>query len=207
MASAILKCLSEKELKFLISKVVEDIRMHYLTKGLLFAIIICATLLPLWGAVESSAMMIGLSTELLTKQSGLVVTGEVQETKSQWADNKEAIVTIATIAIEEVIKGRRATKKVRVKYEGGEVDGLGMRVSDAAELTIGETVLLFLKHGHQNSDGAEYEIVGNAQGKYTIGNDNIARKKGFSVLEGREVIDNDIPVSTLIEKIKKYENE
>ena len=181
--------------------------MHYLTKRLLFPIIICATLLPLWGAVESSAMMIGLSTELLTIQSGLVVTGEVQETKSQWADNKKDIVTIATIAIQEVIKGRSAAKKVRVKYEGGEVDGMGMRVSDAAELTGGETVLLFLNHGHQNSDGAEYEIVGKAQGKYTIGNDNIARKKGFSVLDGREVIDNDIPVSILIEKIKKYENE
>jgi hypothetical protein len=199
--------LSEKELKFLITKVVEDIRMRYLTKRFLNLIIICATLLPLWGAVESSATMIGLSTELLTKQSGLVVTGEVQETKSQWADNKEAIVTIATIAIQEVIKGRSAAKKIRVQYEGGEVDGMGMRVSDAAELTGGETVLLFLNHGHQNSDGAEYEIVGKAQGKYTIGNDNIARKKGFSVLDGKEVIDNDIPVSTLIEKIKKYENE
>ena len=181
--------------------------MHYLTKRLLFPIIICATLLPLWGAVESSAMMIGLSTELLAKQSGLVVTGEVQETKSQWSNNKEAIVTIATIAIQEVIKGRSAAKKVRVKYEGGEVDGLGMRVSDAAELAEGETVLLFLNHGHQNIDGAEYEIVGNAQGKYTIGNDNIARKKGFTVLDKTEVIDNDVPVSILIEKIKKYENE
>ena len=181
--------------------------MHYLIKRLLFPIIICATLLPLWGAIDSLATMIGLSTELLTKQSGLVITGEVQETKVQWADNKEAIVTLATIAIQEVIKGRSAAKKVRVKYEGGEVDGMGMRVSDAAELTGGETVLLFLNQGHQNSDGAEYEIVGKAQGKYTIGNDNIARKKGFSVLDGREVIDNDIPVRTLIEKIKKYENE
>ena len=207
MACAILKFSPKKELIFLMTKVVEDIHMRYLTKRLLFPIIICATLLPLWGAVESSATMIGLSTELLTKQSGLVVTGEVQETKSQWADNKEAIVTIATISIQEVIKGRSAAKKVRVKYEGGEVDGLGMRVSDAAELAGGETVLLFLNHGHHNSDGAEYEIVGKAQGKYTIGNDNIARKKGFSVLDGKEVIDNDIPVSTLIEKIKKYENE
>jgi hypothetical protein len=199
--------LSEKELKFLISKIVEDVHMRYLTKRLLFPVIICATLFSLRGAVESSATMIGLSTEVLTKQSGLVVTGEVQGTKSQWADNKKAIVTIATIAIQEVIRGGSASKKVRVKYEGGEVDGMGMRVSDAAELIGGETVLLFLNHGQQNSDGVEYEIVGKAQGKYTIGNDNIARKKGFSVLEGREVIDNDIPVSTLIEKIKKYENE
>jgi hypothetical protein len=151
--------------------------------------------------------MIGLSTELLTKQSGLVMTGEVQATKSQWADNKKAIVTIATITIQEVIRGRSAAKTIMVKYEGGEVDGLGMRVSDAAELAGGETVLLFLNHGHQNSDSLEYEIVGKAQGKYTIGNDNIARKKGFSVLDGREVIDNDIPVSILIEKIKKYETE
>jgi len=207
MVWAILKFLPEKELKFLISKVVEDIRMNCLTKRILILIIIYATLLPLWGAVESSATMIGLSTELLTKQSGLVITGEVQETKSQWADNKEAIVTIATIAIQEVIKGRSAAKKVRVKYEGGEVDGMGMRVSDAAELAEGETVLLFLNHGHQNSDSLEYEIVGKAQGKYTIGKDNIARKKGFSVADSKEVIDNDIPIRTLIEKIKKYETE
>jgi hypothetical protein len=164
-------------------------------------------MLSLWGAVPSSATMIGLSTELLTKQSGLIITGEVQETKSQWTDNKRAIVTIATIAIDEVVKGRSAAKTIRVKYEGGEVDGIGMRVSDSVELTGGERVLLFLNQGQQRNDSAEYEIVGKAQGKYTIGKDNIARKKGFSVAGRKEVIDNDIPVSTLIEKIKKYESE
>jgi hypothetical protein len=180
--------------------------MCYLTKRFLHRIIICAALFTLLGAVQSWAMMIGLSTDFLTKRAGLVITGEVQETKSCWADNKKVIVTIATIAIHEVIKGRSFTKTVRIICEGGEVDGMGMRVSDAAELIAGETVLLFLNHGHQNSDGVEYEIVGKAQGKYTIGKDNIARKKGYSVLDRREVIDNDIPVSILIEKIKKHEN-
>ena len=179
--------------------------MRYLTKRFLYIIIICAALITLWGAVQSWATMIGLSTDFLTKQAGLVITGEVQETKSRWADNKKVIVTIATIAIHEVIKGRSVTKTVRIIYEGGEVDGMGMRVSDAAELIAGEKVLLFLNHGHQKSDSAEYEIVGKAQGKYTIGKDNIARKKGFAVVDRKEVIDNDIPVSTLIEKIKKYE--
>lgn len=181
--------------------------MRYLTKQLLTLIIIYSTCICLWGIVPSSAIMIGLSTELLTKQSGLVVTGEVKETKSQWADNGKAIVTIATIVIDEVVKGRSDTKTIQVKCEGGEVDGIGMRVSDSAELAGGEKVFLFLNHGHQKSDSAEYEIVGKAQGKYTIGKDNIARKKGFSVADKKEVIDNDIPVRTLIEKIKKYENE
>jgi hypothetical protein len=183
--------------------------MRYVTKRFLYLIIVlvCATLLTVWAAVQSSAMMIGLSTELLTKQSGLIITGEVKDIKSFWADNKKAIVTKATIAIHEIIKGRSVPRTVKVKYEGGEVDGMGMRVSDAVELTGGEKVLLFLNPGQQNSDGVAYEIVGKAQGKYTIGNDNIARKKGFSILDKKNVIDNNIPVSILIEKIKKIENE
>lgn len=181
--------------------------MLYLTKKFLILITMYTMFICLWGTIPSSATMIGLSTELLAKQSGLVVTGEVKETKSQWADNGKTIVTIATIVIDEVVKGGRDTKTIQVKYEGGEVDGIGMRVSDSAELASGEKVLLFLSLGHQKSENAEYEIVGKAQGKYTIGKDNIARKKGFSVAGRKEVIDNDIPVSTLIEKIKKYESE
>ena len=47
-----------------------------------------------------------------------------------------------------------------------------------------------------------YSIVGNAQGKYTVDKEGIARKSGFSVISGEDMIDNNIPVEKLIEKIR-----
>ena len=70
-------------------------------------------------------------------------------------------------------------------------------------LRKGEKVILFLKPGKSKKDGIVFNIVGKGQGKYTIGNDGIARKGGFSIMSGEEVIDKNIPVEVLINKIKK----
>jgi hypothetical protein len=45
--------------------------------------------------------------------------------------------------------------------------------------------------------------VGKAQGAYRIDNKGIARKSGFSLVSGKEIIDNNISVDALIKKIKE----
>jgi hypothetical protein len=128
------------------------------------------------------------------------------------------------IIVDQVLKGdfKDKEKKVLVEYEGGEVDGIGMGASDVPQLEEGEEVILFLKSGKSRVAGNVQNVVGAAQGKYSIGEDGIARKGGFSVVgpnfgkekegiepkkEIKDIIDNDIPADKLIKKIKKIVKE
>ena len=53
--------------------------------------------------------------------------------------------------------------------------------------------------------GDIYQITGNAQGHYTIDSQGIARKGGFSLIQREDVVDNNIPLDTLINKIRGVE--
>jgi len=150
----------------------------------------------------SFAFMEGLSTERLTRESEVVITGKVEDVQSQWSRDRKIIFTRATIKIHAVIKGRAADRSIVVEYKGGEVGSIGMRVSDAVSLKKGERVLMFLKSGVSYKNGKIFNIVGKAQGKYTISDDGIAQKSGFSAADGKGVIDNNIRVDELIKKIK-----
>lgn len=156
---------------------------------------------------SASALMLGLSTEKLTRDAELIVTGNVEDTASQWTPGKKSISTTAVITVQEVLKGKTVPKKIQVTYPGGEVGDIGMMVSDEAPLHKGERVLLFLSQENQLSGGSAYRISGRAQGKYLIGDDLIARKRGFSVTAGDEDLDTTIPLETLKEKIRNYVNE
>ncbi len=91
-------------------------------------------------------------------------------------------------------------------YEGGEIDGMGMRVSDVAIPRVGENVLLFLKPAKARRLETIYQNVGKAQGQYKIDQDGIARKSGYSLEGSTKDIDKNIPLKVLIEKIKRIGN-
>lgn len=155
-------------------------------------------LLPL----PSSAIMVGLSTEELTLSSDAVIMGEVESVESRWDKEGKTIFTRAIIEVTETIKGKTKSKFIRVNYEGGEVGDIGLMVSDVAPLKKGERVLLFLQADKQEKVDDLYTITGKAQGKYTVHEDGTARKGGFSIVDGQELIDEALPVEKLIEKIK-----
>lgn len=152
---------------------------------------------------SSSAIMKAMSTEELVKTSEIIVIGEVEDVKAQWSKDGKTIFTSASIVISDVIRGNIAQKKIIVEYEGGEVGDIGLRVSDVSPLSNGEKVILFLRSGKSKQEGVVHNIVGKAQGKYTIDNSGIARKSGFSIVSGEDVIDNNIPVDELIDKIRR----
>lgn len=161
-------------------------------------------LMILYSLSLSFALMKGLSTERLTKKSEMIIRGEVEHVQSQWSKDRKTIFTSATIVIHTVVKGKVIkNKKIIVEYRGGEVEDMGMKISDTVLLKKGEKVLLFLKSGISYQDGTVFNVVGKAQGKYTIDNNGIARKSGFSVAADRAVIDNNIPIDELINKIKR----
>ena len=153
---------------------------------------------------QSSATMVGLSTEELTRASEVITRGEVEDVESLWSKDRKTIFTSASIVINDVIKGKIAQKKIVVEYEGGEIGNIGLKVSDVSPLRKEEKVILFLKVEKSRRDGLGdvYNIVGSAQGKYIIDGDGIAKKSGFSIVNGKDVIDNNISVDALIGKIK-----
>lgn len=170
-----------------------------------------------------SAVMIPLSTERLTGASEVVLIGEVTGIDSRWDSEKTIIFTRATIYVYSVIIGDVGASTVDVEYEGGKVGGMSMGASDQPRMETGERVLLFLgsKRSFDHHYGRVYGVVGAAQGKYSIKENGIAEKGGFTVVEFskddahelpiphkiksqrvEETIDNDIPVELLVDKIQ-----
>jgi len=151
-----------------------------------------------------SADMIALSTEELTQLSNSVIVGKVETTVAQWSEDGKIIITRATIQINNVIRGDLNMKQIIVEYPGGEIGDIGLKVSDVSSLKTGEEVILFLNRKNLEDDSL-FSITGNAQGHYTIGVDGIARKGAFSVIGDKSTIDNNVPVISLIQKIREIE--
>jgi hypothetical protein len=156
---------------------------------------------------QSAAIMLPLSTENLTRESELIISGDVKQVKSEWGEDKKSIFTFATVTVRETIKGKASDKTLKIMYEGGEIDGIGMKVSDVAIPNVGENVLLFLKPAKTRQLETIYKNVGKAQGQYKIDKDGIARKSGYNVEGSAKDIDNTLPIEVLIEKIKRIGNE
>jgi len=154
----------------------------------------------------SLAQMIGLSTEELAKTSSLVVLGDVEDVQSFWSDDHRRIVSRATVLAQQVVRGKTVERKITVEYPGGEIDGLGMKVSDVAPMDKGEKVLLFLSDNMVRKTGTVRKLIGKAQGKYSIGADGIARKKGFSIATGADLVDRELPLDEIIRKIKSVDD-
>lgn len=165
---------------------------------------LCFILLVCFFSSRSSAVMKALSTEELTRASSMVIRGEVLDVDAHWGQGSRTIYTSATIIITDTIKGNGTQKKIKVRYKGGEIGNIGLKVSDTSRFIKGEKVLLFLKSEEiVKGKVISYKMTGKAQGKYTIDKDNIARKEGFSLAGDDKNIDNNIPVKALIDKIKK----
>ena len=161
------------------------------------------TVLLLTGAAPGVAVMRALSTEELTRISDAVVEGDVRSVASYWSADGKAIISRATVVVVDVVRGVAVQKTLTVEYEGGEIDGVGMGVSDMATVAPGQRVLMFLQKQNAARDAGPYEIIGRAQGLYRVGKDRIARKSGFSLLPGGGVpIDNDLDVDLLKEKVR-----
>ncbi len=99
----------------------------------------------------------------LTQSSDAVIRGTVKSSQSRWTADHKRIITEVTIEVAEFFKGQ-GTRTLVVQQPGGEVDGIGQKVSGLASFTQGEEVVLFLERL-----GAEkYRVAGMAQGKYRV---------------------------------------
>ena len=113
------------------------------------------------GAMATSMVYQDLSA--LTQSSDAVVHGTVKKTESRWSGDQKRIVTEVSIDVSEFIKGRGA-KTVVVLQPGGEVGGIGQKISGLASFAEGEEVVLFL----ERQGAQKYRVAGMAQGKYRV---------------------------------------
>ena len=99
----------------------------------------------------------------IADSSAVVVTGRVAALTVQ--PDAGSIYTYATIAVDEVLKGRLADSTIVVKQLGGTLPTLGLYIADQAAFRIDEDVLLFL--AARPRDGTLY-TVGLNRGKWDL---------------------------------------
>ncbi|MBF0337084.1 MAG: hypothetical protein HQL05_04560 [Nitrospirae bacterium] len=158
----------------------------------------------------ATGVMIGLTNEELTRQSSLVVMGNVVDKQSFWNTEGTTIYTGVTINVKEVVRGETSPETITVRYEGGEIGDVGLRVSDTPQFEKGEDVLVFLSpvanvsgKGVSDTSGTFY-VVGSGQGKYSVEMNAIATRGGFSVINDNKgkALKNVIGLNELKEQIR-----
>lgn len=103
----------------------------------------------------------------MAREAALIVTGQCTRLASGWLGRE--LVTVATIRVDEELKGRSAAE-IRVLLPGG-VDvnrriPIAMTVPGAPRILPDEKVLLFLASDGRLADS--YSIVGFSQGKFSL---------------------------------------
>jgi hypothetical protein len=112
----------------------------------------------------AATVMVPLDTQGLTARADRVVLGIVEAQESRWSPDHSVIFTEAKVRVTRSYKGAAQPGDViLVRREGGSAGGIGMRVSGAAEFTVGEELLVFLERR-----GTTTWTVGMSQGKLAV---------------------------------------
>lgn len=123
-----------------------------------------------------SASMIKISMEDLTRESDVIVIGDIKEVESRWNLWRTMIYTYTTLSVEKPIKGGEGQETLTIITEGGTVSGSGVWVEDVPVFTKNEKVLVFLKKA-----GREFSVAGLVQGKYIVENEEVRDISGEKV--------------------------
>ena len=128
---------------------------------------------------KSQAVMVELSLEQLVKEANLIVVGTVESVRSELVEGK--ISSFATILVSATIKGAlgQGQDKIVVKFPGGTLGDVGMRVDNGPDYKVGENVVAFLKRAPGQS---HYATVGSFQGKFLV-KDNVIVRENLSLDE------------------------
>jgi hypothetical protein len=147
-------------------------------------------------------------------QSDVIVSGRSLGSESRWIEDGRILVTVATVAVDEAIKGEVGST-VTVVLPGG-VDSnrsipVAMTYAGAPNISAEEEVFLFLTKEDSVTGG--YAVTGFSEGKYSIvedeeGNKLVSRdyikgkvKNSPGVVRGSRQF---VPVGSFKNKIKEY---
>jgi len=162
----------------------------------------------------ATSMHGALSLRDMTEGATMIVMGTCLETRSQWVGR--SLVTLATVSVEETLKGGAAVgTAVTVELPGG-IDAnrrfkVAMTYAGAPQISRDEKVLLFLTGP---DDGANsYSVMGLSQGKYSVGKDTAGQpvvtrdmtmapmQKGAGMIRGNPHV---VPLSEFKELVNSY---
>lgn len=127
--------------------------------------------LCLSGAAASASVIAEITTQEAARQANLIFVGKVVSKQGQWEEGRRRIWTLYRVEVEQWIAGERRPKTLTLRFLGGVVNGVGMRVSDMPELRVGERVLLLCK----DQPGLYCPVVGWWQGKFAVVKDDAGR--------------------------------
>jgi hypothetical protein len=150
----------------------------------------------------------------MSLQSELILTGRCVDTSTTWVEDGRILVTLATISVDEVIKGGQIST-VTVVLPGG-VDlnrdvPVAMTYAGAPRIANKDEVFLFLNGEEMVSNG--YSILGLSQGKFSIVEDENGQKlvspdpiqakvqSGSGLVRGNRPL---VSLSDFKEKVKGY---
>jgi len=129
-----------------------------------------ALLLGLWLVPHGAPASVvrALSLPELVGESAIVAVARVETAASAWVGGR--IVTDAVLVVDEGLAGAAAGERVTVRTLGGEVDGIGQRVSGEPWFRAGERYLVFLERLPPPADegAALFRPVGMAQGALPV---------------------------------------
>jgi len=145
-----------------------------------------AAITLLFAAPAFASAALKMDVPALTAAASDVVDARIVSSTPVWTGDHRRIVTHVVVEVREAWKGR-ATGRITVVQPGGELDGIGQRVSGVTALSAGERVVLFLERV-----GAQHRIVGLAQGVYrVVPDDGTAEVRAIPApLDGLELVTN-----------------
>jgi len=134
-----------------------------------------ALALVLYSSISEATTARRLSDEELAMSASVIAIGRCTSVRSVWEGR--TLVTVATVAVEEALKGTPGAV-VTVALPGGIDANRRFPVSvvwpGAPTLQVGEDVLLFLDADEGITSGAV--VAGFSQGKFSIGRDAAGRR-------------------------------
>ena len=117
-----------------------------------------------------ATIMLPMSLEDLAHESSTVVRARVLAKEAGWDEARQRIYTTTTMAVvETVFATEKLAAEIRVRTLGGEVGEVGMKVSGAPDIKIGEETLLFLRDDHLPG---QFLVVGMNQGRFRLEENN-----------------------------------
>ena len=141
------------------------------------------------------AQLTSSEVESMSKNADLIITGKVVEQNSSWNENQTRIYTLATIQVEEYLKGNNNSGAVVVSYPGGEVGDVGEMYSHLPRFEDNEEVLVFLKKDDKSTN---YKVFNGEEGKINV----IIDPK-----TGEKVTTSNVQINTIKAQIKSYIND
>ena len=171
----------------------------------------------LGGGVRLDAVMIRLPLSFLVEQSDVIVLGQVEDVRCEWSLDGKLILTVARIRLQDVWKGSVLPAVFYVETQGGTIGELTLRVSDTPHFRMGEHVCLFLQPVDKSDPGlrgstvstslfSSYAVFGSAQGKWSVDEEELARRGDFKLAEPGESHDDVVPLSVLKQRVLTEKN-